>query len=478
MTATIVWFRRDLRLGDHPALRQAAQDGKVIPLYILDPNETSGAAERWWRHHSLQHLSEALARRQVPLLLQRGNPLQILREIIATSHATRVYWNRRYDPVGMAQDTAIKADLRVNGITVRSFTGDCLVEPWLHQHDDRPYKVFTAFWKGLLARFAISPPLPEPDLPALPHALMQILPTASLADWQLLPQHPNWAIRFPEFWKPGEFGAQVRFNEFLKETLDNYSSGRDFPALDSVSRLSPHLSHGEISPRQIWHQTRSYIQQHPSLAAPGEHFLRELGWREFSWHLLYHFPSLPDTPLRPEFAGFPWQSDPLFLRLWQRGQTGYPIVDAGMRELWQSGWMHNRVRMICASFLIKDLLVPWQKGEAWFWDALVDADLANNSASWQWVAGSGADAAPYFRIYNPVLQGEKFDPDGSYVRRWVPELAALPDRFIHQPWAGGRDILAAAGITLGSDYPYPIVDHQQARQRALGAFRNLKKKVE
>ncbi len=477
MTTTIVWFRRDLRLEDHPALWQAAQEGVVIPLYILDPDADFGAAERWWKHHGLEKLAATLARQKSPLLLRRGNPLAILREVITASAAQNVFWNRRYDPAGMAQDTAIKAALRSAGVRVRSFTGDCLVEPWLHQHDGLPYKVFTPFWKSLLARFAIAPPLPEPDLPALPEALAESLPTELLESWQLLPQNPDWAAHFPAYWEPGEAGAQARLSKFLEEKLHNYPSGRDFPALDFVSRISPHLSHGEISPRQIWHQTQGRMQQQPDLLSQGAHFLRELGWREFSWHLLYHFPSLPEKPLRPEFSAFPWQQDLSSLQRWQRGQTGYPIVDAGMRELWQSGWMHNRVRMICASFLIKDLLIAWQAGAAWFWDTLLDADLANNSASWQWVAGSGADAAPYFRIFNPVLQGEKFDPEGQYIRRWVPELASLPKRFIHQPWTADQDILERAGIVLGHHYPHPVIDHLQARQRALDIFQNLKKKI-
>ena len=474
MTYTIVWFRRDLRLADHPALWQAAQEGGVIPLYILDHEETTGAAELWWRHHSLHSLGKSLAKKNAPLLLRRGDPLQILYEIISTSSVTGVFWNRRYDPHGIAQDTTIKSALHSKGITAKSFAGDCLVEPWLHHHKHRPYKVFTAFWKSLVSRFAIAPTLPEPQLSPWPHDLITGLSTESLQEWQLAPQRPNWAARFPEFWEPGESRAQLRLNEFLQESLSSYSCGRDFPARNSVSRLSPHLSHGEVSPRQIWHQTQAQMQKQPSLAAVGEHFLREMGWREFSWHLLYHFPTLPDAPLRPEFTDFPWNEDASFLRRWQRGQTGYPIVDAGMRELWQSGWMHNRVRMICASFLIKDLLIPWQQGEAWFWDTLVDADLANNSASWQWVAGSGADASPYFRIFNPTLQSKKFDPEGSYIRRWVPELARLPDRFIHQPGTADPDTLTRAGVRLGTDYPYPMVDHQQARQHALDAFQQLK----
>ncbi|WP_075322904.1 cryptochrome/photolyase family protein [Acidithiobacillus albertensis] len=475
MTITIVWLRRDLRLADHPALWEASQEGVVIPLYILDADEQAGAAELWWRHHSLQQLQESLARYGLPLILRRGKPLQILQEIIAETSARAVFWNRRYDPAGIAQDTAIKAELRSQGIAVRSFTGDCLVEPWLHHHDEKPYKVFTPFWKSLLARFSIAPALPEPDFSALPHQLTQDLVTETLAEWHLLPQKPNWAKRFSEFWAPGETGAKNRLQQFLDESLVNYSEGRNFPAQNSVSRLSPHLSHGEISPRQIWQETRFHLRQHPELTDEGEHFLRELGWREFSWHLLFHFPQLPDTPLRPEFADFPWQKDALLLERWQSGQTGYPIVDAGMRELWQSGWMHNRVRMICASFLIKDLLVSWQEGEAWFWDTLVDADLANNSASWQWVAGSGADAAPYFRIFNPVLQGEKFDPEGKYLRRWIPELSALPDRFIHQPWAADQDLLKKAGVVLGGNYPKRLIDHHEARQQALDIFEKLKK---
>jgi deoxyribodipyrimidine photo-lyase len=475
MATNIIWFRRDLRLNDHPALWQAAQEGFIIPLYILDPEESAGAAERWWRHHSLQQLRDTLSRRGIPLILRRGNPLQILIAVIAATRATGVFWNRRYDPTGIAQDTAIKTHLRSKGITVRSFTGDCLVEPWLHEHDGLPHKVFTPFWKSLLARFSIAAPLPEPELLPLPEYRAEVLKCEALEDWCLLPTQPDWALGFMDYWAPGEAGAQTRFANFLDDGLDSYSKGRNFPARNSVSRLSPHLAHGEISPRQIWQQTRTYLCQDPTLEKQGEHFLRELGWREFSWHLLFHFPSLPEIPLRAEFADFPWQNNAELWQRWCAGQTGYPIVDAGMRELWHTGWMHNRVRMICASFLIKDLLIPWQKGADWFGDTLVDADLANNSVSWQWVAGCGADAAPYFRIFNPVLQGEKFDPEGTYVRRWVPELAALPDRYIHQPWNADAAQLKYFGLTLDLQYPRPIIDHLQARRRAMDAFQSLGK---
>lgn len=475
MALHIVWLRRDLRLSDHPALWQAAQEGWVLPLYILDPEESSGAAERWWRYHSLRHLQDALLKKGIPLLLRRGDPLQVLNTLLADTDACGVFWNRRYDPAGIAQDKAIKASLLDQEIKVHSFVGDCLVEPWLHQHDGLPYKVFTPFWKSLLAKFSIAPALPEAPLLPLPELSPAWLNNERLEDWHLLPTKPDWAAGFTDYWEPGEAGAQSRLLDFLNSGLNNYSEGRDFPAQNSVSRLSPHLAHGEISPRQVWQQTHHYLQQNPHLEKQGAHFLRELGWREFSWYLLFHFPTLPHTPIRAEFADFPWQYNHEFWQRWRTGQTGYPIVDAGMRELWQTGWMHNRVRMICASFLIKDLLIPWQNGAAWFWNTLVDADLANNSASWQWVAGCGADAAPYFRIFNPVLQGEKFDPEGTYVRRWVPELAGLPDRYIHHPWNADASILKHVGLTLDVQYPSPIVDHLQARSRALEAFQSLRK---
>lgn len=475
MTLRIVWLRRDLRLSDHPALWQAAQEGLVLPLYILDPAESSGAAERWWRHHSLRRLQEELSKQGVPLLLRRGDPLQVLNKLLTDTHACGVFWNRRYDPAGRAQDTKIKARLLEQGVHVQSFVGDCLIEPWLHQHGGLPYKVFTPFWKNLRTRFDIASPLPKPKLLPLPESSHAGSNNERLEDWRLLPMKPDWAAGFMDYWEPGEAGAQSRFQDFLNRGLSDYSKGRDFPAQNAVSRLSPHLAHGEISPRQVWQQTHHHLQQNPRLEKQGEHFLRSLCWREFSWHLLFHCPTLPHTPLRAEFADFPWQNNRDFWQRWRTGQTGYPIVDAGMRELWQTGWMHNRVRMICASFLIKDLLIPWQKGAAWFWNTLVDADLANNSVSWQWVAGCGADAAPYFRIFNPVLQGEKFDPEGTYVRRWVPELAGLPDRYIHHPWDADASLLKRCGLTLEVQYPGPMVDHHQARGRALKAFQSLRK---
>ena len=459
---TLVWFRQDLRLTDNPALSAAVTAGPVIPVYVLDEtlSWSPGAASRWWLHGSLESLSRSLAASGSPLILRRGSAAAVLDELISAAGVARVVWNRMVEPAAVARDTAIEAGLKARGIAVETFNSASLAEPW---ELARPYQVFTPFWRALQSWGGPPRPVPKPS---------RLVPVAAsidsddLASWRLRPTAPDWAGGLRETWTPGEEGAERRLNDFLG-IADGYKAGRDRPGREATSRLSPHLHFGEIGPRQVWHAV--------STAAPGaEAFLRELAWREFSMHLLHRTPDLPEQPLRGGFAAFPWRSDTKHLGAWQQGRTGYPIVDAGMRQLWQTGWMHNRVRMVAASFLTKHLLLPWQQGAAWFWDTLVDADLANNAASWQWVAGCGADAAPYFRIFNPVLQGERFDPAGDYVRRWVPEIARLPTRYLHAPWTASADTLAEAGIDLGATYPEPIVDHSAARARALAAFQSLK----
>lgn len=473
----IVWFRQDLRLADNPALSAAAATGApVIPLFILEEDAADprprGGASRWWLHGSLTALSEDLARAGSPLVLRRGPPAAVLDALIAETGAEAVLWNRRYEPAPRARDETIKAALKARGLRVESFNGALLFEPWtVRSKSGGPYRVFTPFWKACLALPEPPAPLPAPGRLAAPAT-----PPAGerLADWGLRPIAPDWAGGLRDTWTPGEAGARERLAAFLDGPVTVYKAERDRPDRESVSRLSPHLHVGEVGPRQVWHAARHTASSFPERAAGVDAFLRQVGWRDFSASLLHHLPFLPESPLDERFARFPWRDDPAGLAAWRRGLTGYPIVDAGMRQLWRTGWMHNRVRMIAASFLVKDLLIPWQAGEAWFRDTLVDADLANNAASWQWVAGCGADAAPYFRIFNPVLQGETFDPAGAYVRRWVPELADLPGAWIHKPWEAPPAVLAGAGVRLGHTYPRPLVDHAAARARALAALETIR----
>jgi len=467
----IVWFRQDLRLRDNPALLAAHESGRpILPLYILDDKNSGewkmGGAGRWWLHASLTALSEGLRGK---LSFARGGSVKVLKEQVRKNGADVVYWNRCYEPWRIACDTAIEAELKSMGIEGKIFNASVLFEPpTTVKKDGTPYKVFTPFYqKGCLGK-GLLPPFPEaaPENPTLFENKV-----LSLDGLKLLPEK-TWYRKMEQHWNPGERGAQERLEEFLDNGLKDYKEGRDFPSRSNVSRLSPHLHFGEISPRQVWHEIRARMVAE-RCERDGEHFLRELGWREFSYSLLYHFPGLPRTNLQKKFDNFPWRNDKDALKSWQKGQTGYPIVDAGMRELWETGYMHNRVRMIVGSFLVKNLLLHWHHGEDWFWDTLVDADLANNSASWQWIAGCGADAAPFFRIFNPVTQGQKFDPEGVYVRKYVPEIAKLPDKYLHSPWQAPAEVLERAGIKLGQNYPAPIVDLQLSRKRALAAFKGL-----
>ena len=468
----IVWFRNDLRVRDNLALCADA-DAPVICVYIYDNKSQLrplGGAQRWWLHHSLITLDKSLAALGSRLVLRRGAAQAILSDLIAETDADSVVWNRRYDPAAIAVDTEIKSYLKTKGITVRSFDGQLLHEPTrIKTGGGTPFKVYTPFWRALNAG-------PEPREPiAAPLKLNDgsaRLVSERLEDWNLLPTHPNWAGGMQNEWTPGETGAHQRLETFLDGPVRGYADDRNIPGQASTSKLSPHLAFGEITPFQIWHASRS-VKDAP--ARDVEVFRKEVAWREFAHHLLFFFPKLATKNFNVSFDAFPWgATDPVKLKAWQTGQTGYPIVDAGMRELWQTGWMHNRVRMIVASFLIKHLMIDWREGERWFWDTLVDACPANNAASWQWVAGSGADAAPYYRIFNPILQGEKFDPDGVYVKRYVPELANVPLNYLHHPWDAPRDVLDAVGVRLGTHYPKPVVDHIVARDRALDAYKETR----
>jgi deoxyribodipyrimidine photo-lyase len=384
--------------------------------------------------------------------------------------ATQVFWTRRYDPEGVRVDTRLKKNLKDNNVNVVSVNGSLLTEPWERLTSSQgPFRVFTPYWKRCLKEICVDRPLPAPA--TLPQFAYK---SESLESWNLLPTKPDWASEFSQDWTPGEETAQNRLADFMNNEMQTYKYKRNFPTLQGTSRLSPHLHWGEISPRQIWYAVHTFQEQNPDKSQGAYKFLSEVGWREFTYSLLYHFPHLPHEPLRPEFAAFPWRTDDADLAAWQQGKTGYPLVDAGMRQLWHTGWMHNRLRMVVASFLIKHLLISWQTGEQWFWNTLVDSDPANNALSWQWVAGCGADAAPYFRIFNPVLQSEKFDPGGGFIRRWVPELEALPDVHIHRPWLAPQDVLDKARIKLGVTYPHPVVDHAAARARALMAYKVMK----
>jgi deoxyribodipyrimidine photo-lyase len=467
-SATIVWFRNDLRVHDHPALTAAAAKGEpVIPVYILDDSAPwpMGGASKWWLHHSLTKLSSALRKLGSPLILRRGAAASILEEIVQETGASSVVWSRQYDAETIAFDARVARTVSAAAV---DYPGVLLHDPVrLKTGDGGPYRVFTPFLRAMRATCQVSAPLPAPiSLRPPPQALS----SDDLSSWGLTPRRPDWASGFTASWQPGEDGARDGLETFLSSRAGGYASNRDIFAVEGTSRLSAHLRFGEISPRTVWHATQARLEGQTG----AEKFLAEIGWREFSYHLLHHFPSLPRQNLRREFDHFPWADDAAKLKAWQHGRTGVPAVDAGMRELWTTGWMHNRARMICASFLVKNLLIDWRHGAAWFWDTLVDADLANNSASWQWVAGCGADAAPFFRIFNPVLQARKFDPDGTYVRRWIPELTKLSDKDVHEPWAAESSKLRAADVSLGHTYPRPIVDLGSSRARALAAFAGLR----
>jgi deoxyribodipyrimidine photo-lyase len=455
MSPIIVWFRQDLRLADNPALRAAAASGApILPLFVLDDetpgNWRWGGASRWWLHHSLAGLNKSLRRH---LVLRRGDAAKIIKALAKDTKAQGVVWNRCYEPFALERDRRLAEELGKAGVVAETFNAALLHEPWeVKNRSGKPFQVFTPFWKTMRGM--------DVDRPHAAPRRMRLAKANSerLESWKLLPRHPDWAKDFD--WTPGEKAAHRALYDFLDDVKD-YAHARDIPARHGTSRLSPHLHWGELSPRQIWHAVRTHGH-----GTGHETFLKELGWREFCIQLLFHHPQLPSEPLDKRFETFKWRRSDKDFHAWTKGRTGIPIVDAGMRQLWQTGWMHNRVRMIVASFLIKHLGIHWRQGERWFWDTLVDADLGNNAANWQWVAGCGADAAPFFRVFNPVLQGKKFDPDGAYVRRYVPELKMVPDKHIHSPWEAPQP---------PADYPAPIVDLAAGRERALKSFKALKR---
>lgn len=473
--ASIVWFRSDLRIKDNPALTAAIQRGhKIICLYILENDGRGrGGASKWWLHASLKSLQKSVSAIGGELLLRHGKPHEIIHSIIEETAADAVFWNRRYDFTGMETDKALKDKLKSSHVVVESFKAGLLFEPWdIEKAAGGYYKVYTPYKRACLAKGVSRGPLPAPE-----HIDgVKDLNSDHLTDWNLTPQKPDWSGSIAESWQPGEAGAADRLTHFLHDgALRGYKDNRNFPAIEGTSRLSPHLAFGEISPYQIWAAATA-----PDVEAPSqdlETFLSEVLWREFSYQLLYFNPKLATVNFQESFNAFPWSDNLDRLPKWQKGATGYPIVDAGMRQLWQTGWMHNRVRMVVGSFLVKHLLLDWRHGEEWFWDTLVDADPASNAASWQWISGSGADAAPYFRVFNPIIQGEKFDKAGEYVRKFVPELKNLPDKYLYRPWEAPDQILKSAGVDLGKTYPKPIVEHSVARDKALAAFQKSRESV-
>ncbi|HMB91356.1 MAG TPA: deoxyribodipyrimidine photo-lyase [Rhodothermales bacterium] len=474
---TLVWFRNDLRLADNPALYQALErGGTIVPVFIWAPDEEGdwppGAAQLWWLHHSLSALDADLRAKGSRLLIRKGPGRDTLRDLIDVTGADAVYWNERYTPALARRDIQLSDNLKNEGIDIVTFPVRLLHNPSaIRTTSGGPYHVFTPFWKKLQAKLDVPAPLPIPRMGATrsPDAWPSSL---NVDELDLLPEI-DWTEGFRNTWTPGEAAAQERLAYFVEHLLIDYEDHRNRPDLDGTSMLSPYLHHGELSPRQVWHAVKHWIQNAPMQAA-AQVYLSEIAWRDFSYHLLVHYPETPAEPLKEKFGSFAWKTDADALERWQKGQTGYPIVDAGMRQLWHIGWMHNRVRMIVASFLTKDLLIPWQDGARWFWNTLVDADLANNTMGWQWSAGCGADAQPFFRIFNPISQGKRYDPKGNYIRRWIPELSALPDTYIYRPWEAPVDVLADANVILGEDYPEPIVDHAAARNTALAAYQQIR----
>lgn len=464
----ILWFRQDLRLSDHAALLAAMEGGRaVLPVYVLDDDAAGpwamGGASRWWLHHSLADLQAALAARGAPLVLRRGRATEILPALMAQAGAGTIHAGRMHEPWARQVESGLSRALPDGALHLHRTATLFDLEP-IRTKTGGIYGMYTPFARTLRGRGDPPPPQPAPERIASPPAP----PSDRLEDWGLLPTKPDWAAGFRRAWTPGETAAARRLDAFVARAVHGYDVGRNLPGQDGTSMLSAHLHWGELSPGQVWHAA---MQAPPGEGTGRDVYLGEILWREFSAYLLWHNPHLPEQPLRPKFAALPFRDATADLHAWQRGRTGVPVVDAGMRQLWRLGWMHNRVRMIVASFLVKHLLIHWRAGEDWFWDTLVDADLASNAASWQWIAGSGIDSQPFFRVFNPVSQGEKFDPDGAYVRTWVPELARLPDRWLHAPWTAPPEILQAAGVRLGGTYPAPVVDLGFGRTRALDAYR-------
>lgn len=466
-TPIIVLIREDFRIHDHPALYTACQEGNVIPLYIFD-EETSlfstGEARKWWLHRNIEAFQDTLQSINGRLWLDKGKVEEVLPRWVKMTNAKAVYWNRVYDPNVFERDRIVAESLSSQGIKVKNFEGTLLLPPWKIKKDDgKPYKVYSAFYKSL-RKEEIPKPLPSLKSMEVPQLKEDGM---ALNDLGLLPPIP-WYHIMESIWDPGEEAAFKRMEAFIKKSLHDYSEGRDYPSAGHHSTLSPYLALGVISVRRIFHTLNDMENK------PVEPFIKQLIWREFSYTVLLHYPQSTSRPLNEKFEDFHWHVEDHEWEQWTKGKTGYPIVDAGMRELWATGFMHNRVRMIVASFLTKHLLIPWQRGAQWFLDTLIDADLANNSMGWQWVAGSGFDSAPYFRIFNPTLQSEKFDEKGTYIRMWVPELSGLPNKYIHKPSDAPCDVLQNANIHLGVDYPHPIVDHKASRNRALERYEEIK----
>ena len=468
---SIMWFRQDLRVNDNPALNAACDMGKILPIYIYDDTtpdgRVPGSASQWWLHHSLTSLNDRL---NGHLKIFKGDPKVLIPKIMEAIKAKAIFWNRCYEPWQINRDKEIKKQLIDSEFEAYSSNGSLLWEPMkVLKKDGTPYKVYTPYYRNGCLK------IEEPRYPKAPPARITYADDEYKDDGldalNLLPEI-KWDSTISKMWKPGEEGAADNLSEFIQHAARQYKDGRDIPSMKGTSRLSPHLHFGEVSPNQVWYAIKDKFGATEDKSI--DTYLSELGWREFSYYLLFHFPTLPNKNFNDKFDKFPWRKDAKALKAWQTGNTGIPIVDAGMRELWQTGYMHNRVRMIVGSFLVKNLLLSWHEGERWFWDTLLDADLASNSAGWQWVAGSGADASPYFRIFNPILQGEKFDKKGKYVRKYCPELKDLPDKYIHKPWETPGVIAKDAKLELGKSYPEPIVDLKASRQRALDAFQEIK----
>jgi deoxyribodipyrimidine photo-lyase len=476
MAGAFVLLNHNLRLHDNLPLHHAAAEGPVIPVFIFDETNPKqwhlGGASKWWLHHSLKSLNNDLRILGSQLIIRQGNSYLVLKDLIEETGFKDVYFEQSLLPSSTIPEERIYKLCKRFGGQAKRYRGQTLFHPSQVQTKDKnPYKVFTPFWNSCLKNEAVPDPLPVPDFQS-PEEWPE---TLSVDDLNLLPTTPDWSTSIAETWHPGETNARIALDKFITHSMAGYDHNRDMPSLVSgTSKLSPHLHFGEISPATIWHQAKHAINKHQHNDTGGKTFLKEVGWREFSYHLLYHFPDMDHMPLNKTFLNFPWVTDDEALKAWQNGQTGYPIIDAGMRQLWQTGWMHNRVRMITASFLVKNLRIHWIEGIKWFWDTLIDADLASNTASWQWIAGCGADAAPYFRIFNPTLQGKKFDPYGDYVRHFLPELRDLPDQYIHEPWKTPKAVLDDANIELGKTYPNPIVDHKVTREAALAAYQETK----
>lgn len=476
MKKIIVWFRRDLRLHDHEALFNAAEQGLILPVFIWPNNSerhehTKSTASNWWLHHSLLSLKQELAKYDIPLIIRKGSIESELKKLIHEVKADAVFYNECADPMFQPKANINELLLSLN-VEVATFN-DNLLYPSGHilnkQH--QPYKIFTSYWKRAIHEI-VAHPLPVPKLKPIKCNINSVM----IKELHLL-TFTNWHHKFNDIWEPGEQNAIKRWHYFLENILEEYNHGRDYPSASATARISPYLAWGNISIKAIWHSLYNNIGNENRLNSSMDEFARQLIWRDFAYDQLIHFPDLIKKPLRRNFDSFPWIDDEDAFQLWTRGKTGYPLVDAGMRELWNTGYIHNRVRMIVASFLVKHLLIPWTKGSNWLENTLVDYDVANNALGWQWTTGCGIDAAPYFRIFNPIAQGQRFDPDGSYVRKWVPELKNLPNKYIHCPWKAPNQILANAAVELGKNYPFPIVDHNAARKRALDAYNQIKGKA-